>query len=850
MSSIYRSALAQGSRREPSARPPLSARGGGGAGASKLNPSTALPPLSARFTPSDASLEVLQLLNADREAGGEPSQMSEDAVRHTLQEWLRTYDAEQNQYASVTVFAEMKLRQALVVTAKLGLPNAIRTAAVCSCFDLVASLFHRYEGLLRTLRGEMLRAIYVDFRPGVVGGGAQAYSMCTTYFEELRKEKRKTAELQLTIKQWGDERFSSLKQVDDRRKSLDAIIEQLKRVVMAAVAAQHEAAAVDAAPAPASDNGEGGDAHGRLMQLVPELEAAVEALRQEQETAFLDPLAKVTRLQEGLSQYQQLRHLQKSLRALGPSLMAEMPPAERASMTASLLEGVPDAELQQLLLELLLLRSPPQLLELLDVAAAELDQTMASQLLVSFAERCAGGSGGAGGSGAGGGGGAGAGAGGGGGGGGGLSLRRSSMGGDSSERRRSSEAATATAGIEPPAPLPFSAVVAGVLRAAPEDARSLALKEVLTDEQIVPPNRRAMLAGALGAPVGEIAMLQQELQRSRQQAAALQSELMPLPPPEPTRFKSLFGVAPPPALPDADGGAAAEAGALPLQSVRLLIADLYAAQLQRRSAAAAQGGGGAGGGVVGVTADEALAKPFARLVWEMMLRRCGLRSVAKQQLLHVLAALSHHAAAGRSKELLLFGALCGVGGGAAPWAQPKVAFFFDLLAALLALQPSATLQALLAAPRAVVPLSGVRQVGAVLLSAESHRRLLEALQRMHDNPAERMPAGGGAGGAGEPAGSLEELLPLFVDAYDMDRAPREQRLRSAFAEAQPASGVLSLPAFVALVRALDGAAALSDATVFAMYQQALECSGGLLDEAESDIVLLEAFVYVCQTVGL
>ena len=61
-----------------------------------------------------------------------------------------------------------KLRQALVVTSKLGLPNPIRTAAVCSCFDRVASLFHRYEGLLRTLRGELLRSIYVDYRPGAV----------------------------------------------------------------------------------------------------------------------------------------------------------------------------------------------------------------------------------------------------------------------------------------------------------------------------------------------------------------------------------------------------------------------------------------------------------------------------------------------------------------------------------------------------------------------------------------------------------------------------------------------------------------------------------------------------------
>jgi len=329
----------------------------------KLPKSSPLPPLQPNFTPSEASLEVLQLLNADE---CESSEMSEDAIRHTLQEWLRTYDAEQNQYTSVTVFAEMKLRQALVVTSKLGLPNPIRTAAVCSCFDRVASLFHRYEGLLRTLRGELLRSIYVDYRPGaVIGGGAQAYSMCTPYFEELRKEKRKTAELRGLIKEWGEERTAALQAAEERRKSLELVIEQLKRL-----------AADSQSPAPPASAGAGAEAEAeegkemtgsdRLLQLVPDLEAAVESVRQEHEAAFLDPVSKITQLQESLSQYQQLRLLQRGLRELGPTLMAELPPAERASMAASLLEQVPEAELQSLLLRLMLLRQPPQLLELLE----------------------------------------------------------------------------------------------------------------------------------------------------------------------------------------------------------------------------------------------------------------------------------------------------------------------------------------------------------------------------------------------------------------------------------------------------------------------------------------------------
>ena len=336
----------------------------------RLPKNSPLPPLQANFTPSEASLEVLQLLNADE---GESSEMSEDTIRQTLQEWLRTYDAEQNQYSSVTVFAEMKLRQALVVTSKLGLPNPIRTAAVCSCFDRVASLFHRYEGLLRTLRGELLRSIYVDYRPGaVIGGGAQAYSMCTPYFEELRKEKRKTAELRGLIKEWGEERTSSIQAAEERRRALELVIEQLKQLVASSQPPAPPASAGEGAEAEAQEGEEGKELTGgeRLLQLVPDLEAAVEAVRQEHEAAFLDPVSKIAQLQESLSQYQQLRLLQRGLRELGPTLMAELPPAERASMTASLLEQVPEAELQPLLLHLALLRQPPQLLELLEATAA------------------------------------------------------------------------------------------------------------------------------------------------------------------------------------------------------------------------------------------------------------------------------------------------------------------------------------------------------------------------------------------------------------------------------------------------------------------------------------------------
>ena len=790
----------------------------------KLPKSSPLPPLQPNFTPSEASLEVLQLLNADE---GESSEMSEDAIRHTLQEWLRTYDAEQNQYTSVTVFAEMKLRQALVVTSKLGLPNPIRTAAVCSCFDRVASLFHRYEGLLRTLRGELLRSIYVDYRPGaVIGGGAQAYSMCTPYFEELRKEKRKTAELRGLIKEWGEERTAALQAAEERRKSLELVIEQLKRL---AAGSQPPAP-----PASAGEGGEGGEAEPqegkeltgseRLLQLLPDLEAAVESVRQEHEAAFLDPVSKITQLQESLSQYQQLRLLQRGLRELGPTLMAELPPAERASMTAALLEQVPEAELQPLLLQLVLLRQPPQLLELLEAAAApripsatastvvralgllqppahmvaasqhawlqaaaaELDQSLAAELLVKLAARCFDATPTASGRR--------------------LSVaRRSSLSGASQARRASGMVAGQAAS---PAPVAFAALVQGVLGAAPEEERVVALTHVLRQQEVVPRVRRAALAEALGAPVAEVDELRLELSRSRESLRALTGAAAQAQAPEPARFQRLFGVDLPPPLPGgANAPAPGDIGALPPHAARQLVGELFALKL----AETVEMPGGAAGALRPARSRRGeMPPPFARFAYEALLRKHGVRSTARQALRMLLAAVEPtQDASGRTPTptppteeedpFLLFAPMCGIGGAAAPWAPAKVDFFFHALGKVptgpayrpclpalpatacippvtilvctrpvavqvLALRPNVSLHALLVAPRALVPVAGLRQLASAWFGGDASRALLERLQALTDNPTATV-EGGGGGNAAEPAGALEELLPLLIEAH-------------------------------------------------------------------------------------
>ena len=217
------------------------------------------PPVAPAVDPTTNLVESLRQLGV----GGTPEERAllDDTVTHTLHEWLRSFDAERNDYASVSVFAETKIRQALVVTGGIGLPNAFRTAAVCSCFDSVASLFHRYEELLGTLRGELLRAIYVDYAPGTgsaaaAGGGAVAYSSLTPYFEELRRERRRSAELQMQVDQWGRERTEALGAAEARRQQFEALTDQLSEAV--------------------EDNSESEE---KLAELLPAMLTAMEARR-------------------------------------------------------------------------------------------------------------------------------------------------------------------------------------------------------------------------------------------------------------------------------------------------------------------------------------------------------------------------------------------------------------------------------------------------------------------------------------------------------------------------------------------------------------------------------------------
>ena len=98
--------------------------------------------------------------------------------------------------------------------------------------------------------------------------------------------------------------------------------------------------------------------------------------------------------------------------------------------------------------------------------------------------------------------------------------------------------------------------------------------------------------------------------------------------------------------------------------------------------------------------------------------------------------------------------------------------------------------------------------------------------------------------------ALEEALPLFLAAWEEAGALDEQKLRASFTAACPPDGDLSLAAFGALVRQLPRGEGKSDDEVLEMFETAIDLSNALLEEAGSDTIVVEAFVYACKCKGL
>ena len=156
-----------------------------------------------------------------------------------IDSWCKSFDIEQSSYESVSLFAEVRLKEALAATEEIDkdsvhvsqdvgqyrgpgvgsgreqhqqhrkhqIPSQLRIAMCSDLIRKTSRMFGRYQSLMTTLTDEMLRCIYYDYDSVIKGADyidARTFYNCTPYFEELKNCRIHRDELQEELAMYND----------------------------------------------------------------------------------------------------------------------------------------------------------------------------------------------------------------------------------------------------------------------------------------------------------------------------------------------------------------------------------------------------------------------------------------------------------------------------------------------------------------------------------------------------------------------------------------------------------------------------------------------------------------------
>ena len=143
----------------------------------------------------------------------------------SLDEWLKGYDMELNEYASVAIYSEVKLQEALRMDAAHA-HSVFRTSVCCDLFGKMRGLFGRYEELMGKLGGELMRAIFVDFDES-----KPPFSM-TPFFLENDHLAKQVTQLRASLEALSDRRSMVAREARMRAQAIDMTAQHGFRYLM------------------------------------------------------------------------------------------------------------------------------------------------------------------------------------------------------------------------------------------------------------------------------------------------------------------------------------------------------------------------------------------------------------------------------------------------------------------------------------------------------------------------------------------------------------------------------------------------------------------------------------------
>ena len=127
-----------------------------------------------KVQPLDDDLRTMKtssrgLAGADR-AKVEASEQHE--IYSATHQWLKHFEDERESFGSYSVFCQMKLRQAMLLTSSWDVPNKFRTAVVCTLLERAKGIFGRYNTIMGILIPEVLQSVYCS-HGGLPSDGGQ-----------------------------------------------------------------------------------------------------------------------------------------------------------------------------------------------------------------------------------------------------------------------------------------------------------------------------------------------------------------------------------------------------------------------------------------------------------------------------------------------------------------------------------------------------------------------------------------------------------------------------------------------------------------------------------------------------
>ena len=93
-----------------------------------------------------------------------------------MNEWLSSYDVEEEKFASLSMELEIKMKRAEIFSRSMKKPSRLKTAVAFECLEQLSNVMGRFRGIFNIIKTQLEESIFVQ--------NDEQYSRNESKFEE------------------------------------------------------------------------------------------------------------------------------------------------------------------------------------------------------------------------------------------------------------------------------------------------------------------------------------------------------------------------------------------------------------------------------------------------------------------------------------------------------------------------------------------------------------------------------------------------------------------------------------------------------------------------------------------